>query len=254
VLGMKIEALEVHLGAQHHRWLTGALEKLANFLRPLVSQVVHLTAQEALNGVMSDIYKEGACAFATGALQDLDLARFQFTSYDPFKIHVPAIGDVNISVNSTSVVPPPSMQCQKMSFNGTALAAHIEDVAFSTSFVWAYQKPGSFFWHNNGSGSVAVVAGSVLEVDTLQPSKTKIRMDLPTLKVQLHADSDAWMYDALTATLTPLIREAMQLFGGRVLAHFVARCLADPSCPRVRPEGLQLAAARPVSEQLAVLI
>lgn len=253
VLGIHIGALKVHLGAQRHTWLTGALEKTVNLMRPLVSQVVHVSAQHALSGAMSRVYKEGACAFASGALKDLGMEQFRFTSYEPFKIHVPLIGDVNVSVNSTSITPPTSMQCHKLSFNGTALAAQIEDVAFNASFVWAYQKPGSAFWHNKGNGSVAVVAGASLAVDTLQPSATRIHADLPVLKVRLAPESDAWMYNAVEASMTPLIREAAQLFGGRLLAHFVAKCLADPNCPRMRPEVVQLMAG-PSSEEVAVLI
>merc|ERR1712232_840952 len=91
VLGFHIGALKVHLGAQHHTWLAGALEKTLNLMRPLVSHVVHVSAQHALSDAMSHIYKEGACAFASGTLKDLDMAQFRFTSYEPFMIHVPAL-------------------------------------------------------------------------------------------------------------------------------------------------------------------
>merc|ERR1712072_1453590 len=106
----------------------------------------------------------------------------QFTSYEPFTRHVPVIGDVSISVN----------------------------------FVWAYAKSGSSFWHNKGNGSAAVVGGTLLYIDVIEPSKTTIKVDLPELNVQLKADSDAWMYRALSKAMIPLVRESLQLFGGQL--------------------------------------
>merc|ERR1711963_176624 len=94
-----------------------------------------------------------------------------------------------------------------------------------------------------GNGSTEVVAGTLLHIDLLKSSETRIKVELPTLKLELQAAADAWMYKALTHVMVPLVRESLQLFGGRILAHHVAKCLADPKCPHLRGEPLAIQAA-----------
>lgn len=253
IFALSIGELHVQLDAQHHPWLTAALEKLTNFVTPLVSKVVQLAAGEALDESLAGIYQHGACAFISDALKDLEWVNLQFTSYEPFTQHVPVIGDVNFSVNSTSISPPTSMECSKLGFNGTAMTAHIERVPFNVDFVWAYAKSGSSFWHNKGNGSAAVVGGALLYIDVIEPSKTTIKVDLPELNVQLKADSDAWMYKALSKVVGPLVRGSLQLFGGRVLAHYITKCLEDPTCPHVKPTTLEHAASALDSETVVVM-
>lgn len=142
-----------------------------------------------------------------------------------------------MSVNSTYVHQPTSMQCEHVGFDGQALTAHIENVPFDADFIWSYRKPGSSFWHNQGTGSTGVVAGTLLHIDLLKPTATVLKIDLPVLKVHLAAESDAWMYNALTGAMVPLIREALQVFGGRLMAHKIEQCLADPACPRSNPKA-----------------
>lgn len=149
---------------------------------------------------------------------------------------MPLVGDVNISVNSTYIKPPTSMGCEHVGFNGSLLTARVHGVPFSAGFECAYQKLGSSFWHNKGTGITDVVAGTLLHINLLRPSETQIQVELPTLKVELQAAADAWMYKALTHVMVPLVRDSLQLFGGKLLAHYVAKCLADPKCPHLRGE------------------
>merc|ERR1711972_557629 len=126
------------------------------------------------------------------------------------------------------------------------------DVPLSAGFKWAYQKLGSTFWHNQGTGSTAVVAGTLLHIDLLKPSDTSIKMELPTLKLELQADADTWMYDALTSVMVPLVRESLQLFGGKLVAHYVAKCLADPKCPHLRGEQVAAEELPPSASMLLI--
>jgi len=236
VFGLKLGKVEVLLGAKRHSWLSAALSKLTSFLRPVLSMAVAHAARESLDRSLAIVHKQGGCAFLQGSLAELGLAKLQFTSDEPLKAHVPLVGDVEISVNSTDIEPPTTMRCEHVGFNGSLLTARVEDVPMGAGFRWAYQKPNSSFWHNQGTGSAKVVAGTLLHIDVLQPSETRIEVELPTLKLELQADADAWMYRALTDVMGPLVRESLQLFGGKLLTHHVERCLEDPTCPHLAAE------------------
>jgi len=252
VFGFKLGQIDLHLGAKHHTWLSAALEKLTKFTRPLLSVAVEHAARKSLDESLAVVRKQGGCAFLQGSLADLDLVKLQFTSYEPIETHVPLVGDVNVSVNSTYIKPPTSMHCEHVGFNGSLVTARVEEVPFSAGFAWAYQKPGSSFWHNQGTGMTDVVAGTLLHIDLLKPSETRIQVELPTLKVELQADADAWLYNALTDVMVPLLRGSLQLFGGELLAHHVSKCLADPKCPHLRGEPLVAEDVRPSSNMLLV--
>jgi len=235
MLDMKLNQLDMHLGAQEHTWITKIIEKTTNFMTPAVSKVVELVARKTLNDVMGEIYKEGACAFVQGALKDLSLVDLSFTTYQPVVVEIPIIGNVSIRVNSTEIKPPTTMTCEKLGFNGTALHAHVKDLPFETKFLWAYQKANSSFWHNNGNGSASIVAGTMLDVDIMKPSQTKIAVLLPTLNIKLDAASDDWMYKAVGEVMPPLVKFSLQEFGGKLLAHYIEKCIEDPTCPHVKP-------------------
>lgn len=242
VFALRLGQVDLELGARRHTWVSKAIEEMTSFGRPLVSQAVQLLAKQALDNNLDIVQKKGGCAFLENALGALDMLQFAFISYEPLSTHVPAIGDVNISVNSTSIVPPSTMRCKHVAFNGTTLTAHIQDVSFSAGFKWAYQKINSSFWHNEGSALTNVTAGTMLHINLMEPKETSIQLDVPVLKLKLHADADDWMYEALGAVMVPLVREALQLFGGRLLSREVAKCLADPDCPNfhaahVNPSG-----------------
>merc|ERR1711862_106668 len=185
---------------------------------------------------MDEIYTKGACAFTDGLLQGLANVDIEFTSNEPSVVHVPILGDVGVSVNTTKVYPPTNMTCHSMGFNGTSLTANLEDLPVAADFVWSYHKNNSEFWQNAGTGSFSAVAGTILDIDLLTPTNTKIKVELPKLSAHLHADSAAWMYDALTFVMTPVIRESLQLFGGKVLSSYIEKCLEDPTCPQLKPE------------------
>eukprot|EP00928_Gymnodinium_smaydae_P097042 TRINITY_DN869_c0_g1_i2.p1 TRINITY_DN869_c0_g1~~TRINITY_DN869_c0_g1_i2.p1 ORF type:complete len:894 (+),score=167.84 TRINITY_DN869_c0_g1_i2:57-2684(+) len=252
VLKLRMAEIKTHLGAKHHSWLSAALDKVTHFMVPLVSEAVHVAAQVALDESMSVIHDKGACVFVQDVLKGSEFVKLQFTSYEPTTVHVPVIGDVNVSVNSTSIQPPTQLHCEKLAFSGTALSAQIHDVSFGAGFVWAYKKLNSQFWHNQGTGSTAVVTGAQLHIDLLKPSDTSLKIELTKLKVDLQAESDAWMYDALTTVMTPLIRESAQLFAGRIMSHFIAECIADPSCPSLKPKTTSDAPASSADRFLVV--
>jgi hypothetical protein len=225
--------IDVSLGAQHHSWLTAAMMKLVKFLRPLVSEVVQLAAKKVMHDSLSEVRQKGGCAFLGGALKQVSFLKFGFTSWEPIRVHVPVIGDVDISVNSTHIGQPTSMECQHVSFDGERLVAHIENVPFDAGFKWAYRKVGSSFWHNSGTGKANVVAGTMVNIDLITPKSTGLKIDVPVLKLDLHADADAWLYKALTFAMVPLVRHSLNLFGGEFLTYELRKCLEDPSCPHL---------------------
>jgi len=239
-VSLDLDSLEVQLRAKKHPWFSTAISKVTNFMSGVIRKVAKFAVQKTVDEVLDTIYKDGACAFFTGTLKDLHFIDFTFTSYEPMQVDVPVLGMVEVSANSTSISPPKSMKCKKLAFDGTTLAANIQEVAFDTTFVWAYEKPGSDFFQNQGTGAAAVVAGTELEIDVMKPSATKIDVSLPELSIKLHSDSLPWMYSALTSVLSPLMKSSLQLFGGKVLAHYIQKCLEDPLCPKVHsmPEVL----------------
>jgi len=245
IVGFEIGKVDLALGSQGESWLTGVLQKALN-----IRMVVERAAKHTLDETLREMNDEGACGFVRGALADLDLTTLDFTTGDAVKAHVPLVGDVDISVNSTDIEPPTSMKCEHLGFNGSLITARIDDVPFAMGFRWAYQKPNSSFWHNEGNGSAKVVAGTLLHVNLLRPSETHIEVKLPTLDLQLQAESDAWMYSALSDVMAPLVRESLQTFGGQVLSSRVEQCLADPGCPHIGPEQASgLRAGRAAQEE-----
>merc|ERR1712151_635382 len=82
-------------------------------------------------------------------------------------------------------------------------------------------------------GVSSVVGGTFVHIDLLQPAATELKIDLPVLKLQLDAKSDAWLYKALTWAMIPLVRESLQLFGGKVISYEIKKCLEDPTCPKL---------------------
>jgi hypothetical protein len=231
----RLGEIDISLGAQHHSWLTSALMKLVKFLRPLVSEVVQLAAKKVMHDSLAVVREHGGCAFLGDVLKQVRFVNFGFTSWEPIRVHVPVIGDVDISVNSTHIGQPTSMDCHHVAFNGERLAAHIENVPFDAGFNWAYRKVGSSFWHNSGSGKAAVVAGTMVNIDLITPKSTSLKIDVPSLKLDLHADADAWLYKALTFAMVPLVRHSLNLFGGKFLTYELKKCLEDPSCPHLGP-------------------
>merc|ERR1711862_864204 len=190
---------------------------------------------------MDEIYTKGACAFTDGLLQGLANVDIEFTSNEPAIVHVPILGNVSLSVNTTKVYPPTNMTCHSMGFNGTSLTANLQDLSIAADFVWSYQKNNSNFWQNAGSGSFSVVAGTKLDIDLMTPTNTKIKVLMPDLSVKLHAESDSWMYNALVFVMTPVVRQSLQLFGGKILAGYIEKCLEDPTCPHLKSAKKALA-------------
>jgi hypothetical protein len=231
--GFKLDEIDVTLGAEHHTWLTPALEKAVHFARPLVSTVVQHELNRVIDESLGVVRKHGGCAFLQDMLHEIDLAKLQFVSYEPMKAQVPVLGTLDFSINSTYVTQPTTMQCEHVGFEGQQLTAHIENVPFDAGFNWAYRKPGSSFWHNQGTGVANVVVGGLVHIDLLKPAATQLKIDLPVLKLQLAAQSDAWLYKALTSVLVPLVRESLQLFGGKLMSYKIEQCLEDPTCPKL---------------------
>jgi len=241
VMDLKLEELKIHLGAERHYIITGILEKLTNFMEPLVAQVVKYAVRKSVKDSMDEIFNDGACAFTDGLLEGLADLDIEFISNEPSVVHVPLLGNVSVSVNTTEVHPPTTMNCHKLTFNGTTLQANIEDLPIAADFVWSYQKNNSNFWQNAGTGSLSVVAGTKLDIDLMTPTNTKIKVLMPDLSVKLHAESDSWMYNALVFVMTPVVRQSLQLFGGKILAGYIEKCLEDPTCPHLKSAKKALA-------------
>jgi len=235
VFSMKIGNIDFALHATHHKILTPALMKLTELLRPLISEAVRYEADKSLKSTLAIIAKDGGCGFLSDVLKGFNMSKLQFTSDKPHTTHVPVVGQVEISVNSSYVTQPTGMQCKHIGYTGNSLVVHIENVPFDAGFVWSYLKKGSSFWHNKGTGAVKVVAGTFIHIDMLKPKQTDLSVDLPVLKVDIKADADAWMYDALSGALFPLVRESLQHFGGGLLTRYIRKCLADPTCPHLHP-------------------
>merc|ERR1712039_27647 len=231
-----LDEIDVTLGAEHHTWLTPALEKVVQFARPLVSTVLQDEMNKAISQSLDIVRRQGGCTFLKDLLHEIDLATFKFASDEPIKVPVPVLGSLSFSINSTYIRQPTSMQCEHVGFEGQTMTAHIENVPFEAGFDWAYRKPGSSFWQNRGTGVSNVVVGAFVHIDLVRPSATELKVDLPVLKLQLAADSDAWLYKALTWAMVPLIRESLQLFGGRFATYEIKKCLEDPTCPRLDSE------------------
>jgi len=228
-----LDEIDVTLGAEHHTWLTPALVKAVHFARPLVNSVLQHELNEVIGQSLDIVRKRGGCAFLQDMLQEIDLLKLEFTSYEPTKVYVPVVGNLSVSINSTYVRQPTSMKCEHVGFDGQRLTAHIENVSFDAGFNWAYRKPGSSFWQNQGTGVTNAVVGTLVHIDLLQPTATELKIDLPVLKLQLAAESDAWLYKALTWAMVPLVRESLQLFGGKFMTYEIRKCLEDPTCPKL---------------------
>jgi len=229
---MSIGKIDVKLGAQRHRFLTAALLKLTKTFRPIVSKVVQFATEKTLGSTLAIINKKGGCAFVQDVLAAADATTLSYAT-DNSTVHVPVVGNVDFSVESSFVSQPTSMDCKHVGFTGGILIAHIEQVPFSTGFKWSYRKPDSKFWHNQGNGTAAVVGGTSLHIDLLNPENTFLKVMLPVLKLRLDAEAHAWMYHALTDVMVPLLRGSLQLFGGRLLTHYIKACLKDPTCPHI---------------------
>jgi len=234
LFNIRLAEFSFDLGAQHHKWLTKALMKLTKMLRPIVSELVHVAAKKTLEDSLDIIHSKGGCAFIHNVLAGVDMTTISFQS-DNNTVHVPVVGNVEMSVDSKWVSQPTTMDCKSVGFTGKTLVAHIENVPFSAGFAWSYRKAGSKFWHNHGNGSTSIVGGTELHIDLLDPSKTVLKVDLPVLELKLHAAADAWLYDAMTGIMVPLVHETLTLFGGKILTHYVRKCLEDPTCPHLHP-------------------
>lgn len=234
---MELDFFNVDMGATRHTWLTSLLMNGVNMMRPLVSAVLGQVFTLVLKDTVAFIKTQGGCAFMDGILAKADLTTITYTSEVPVSVQVPLVGNVDISVNSTYVRQPKSMDCKHVGFSGSTLEAHIENIPFSTGFNWAYRKPGSFFWHNRGTGSADVVAGSSVHINVLKPEETAVQIALPALYLNIDAESNHWLYGALTYVMVPLVRESLQLLGGKFAAYEIKQCLADPLCPRSMSNG-----------------
>merc|ERR1711972_33549 len=205
---------------------------MGNFARPLVSTVLQHELSRVIDQSLDVVRQQGSCAFLQDMLHEIDLGKLEFVSYEPIKVPVPVMGNLDFSINSTYITQPTSMQCEHVGFDGQKLTANIENVPFAVGFDWAYRKPGSSFWHNQGTGVSNAVVGGLVYIDLLQPTATQLKVDLPVLKLELAAESDAWLYKALTWAMVPLVRESPQLFGGKIMTDEIKKCLEDPTCPK----------------------
>ena len=100
VIGLKLGRIDLKLGATQHGWLAEQLEKLTHFMRPLVSMAVEEAARKALDRSLAIVREQGGCAFVQGSLAESDIAKLQFTTYEPIEAHRPVFGDLLRSARS----------------------------------------------------------------------------------------------------------------------------------------------------------
>merc|ERR1711879_1050578 len=98
------------------------------------------------------------------------------------------------------------MNCARAEFNGTVMTFHIEDFALGANFTWAYRKPKTHFWYNNGTGSFHAKVGISLHVNLQQPDATDVQVGMPELKFQLQSEYDAWVYKMLSKVVSPFVK------------------------------------------------
>jgi len=207
--------------------------KLTKRFLPKISHAVQQAAETALGSTLDIISRKGGCAFIQqDVLAMVNMKNFSFAAKDKV-VHVPKLGKVRFSFASTYVSQPTTMDCQHVGFSGREIVAHIAHVPFSIGFTWSYHKAGSRFWWNHGNGSVAVVGGTSLRIDMLNPEESFIAVAVPTLAVNLDAEYHKWLYHALTSVLAPLVRKALQTLGSELLTFYIRLCLQDPSCPQL---------------------
>jgi len=72
---------------------------LTHFMRPLVSMVVEKAARKVLDRSLAIVRVQGGCAFVQG-MAELDIAKLQFTTYEPIEAHGPVLGDLLRSARS----------------------------------------------------------------------------------------------------------------------------------------------------------
>merc|ERR1712187_920275 len=101
-----------------------------------------------VHNAMQTIRSQGGCSLLNDGLHLLNPVTLQFETKEPITEHVPLIGYVDTTVNSTSIDLPKSMKCVRAEFNGTVISFHIADFSLGADFTWSYSKQGSQFWHN----------------------------------------------------------------------------------------------------------
>lgn len=231
VFKINLDVFDIKMGAERSTWLSNSLMRLVGLLRPVVSSVLSHEVKKTIDQSLDIIHHQGGCVFLNQMLSATPFTEFSFTSIEPAKINVPVVGDVYVSVNSTHIDQPTHMDCNHVSFSGERLVADIENVPFAAGFVWSYRKANSSFWHNSGTGEASVVASTLVNIDLIKPDSTNMHVQLPELRLTLHADEDAWLYNALTFTMAPLVRNMLNVFGSRFLTSSIKKCLENPNCP-----------------------
>jgi len=230
-LDLKLNELDVDLGAYQNRWFYSSLTKLIELARPVVSLVLQHETRVHVHDAMQMIRSQGGCSLLKDGLQLLNPVTLQFETKEPITEHVPLVGDVDTSVNSTRIDLPKSMKCMRAEFNGTVISFHIEDFSLGTDFTWSYRKEGSQFWHNNGTGSLHAKVGISFHVDLQQPDATDVQVGMPELTFQLQSEYDAWVYKLLSKVVSPFVKSTVNHIGSYLATYEIKKTLMEKFRP-----------------------
>merc|ERR1712187_17183 len=230
-LDFRLNELDVDLGATKHQWFFDYLRKLVKLARPVVSLLLQHEMRVQVDSVMQIVRTQGGCTLLKDGLQLLDPLKLHFETKEPITEHVPLVGDIDATVNSTSIDLPKSMKCVRAEFNGTTMTFHIEDFPLGAEITWGYRKQGSDFWHNNGTASVHAKVGISLHVDLQRPDATDVQVGVPELTLQLQSEYDEWMYKMLSKVVSPLVQFTVNHIGSHLANYEIRKVLTEKFRP-----------------------
>eukprot|EP00930_Biecheleria_cincta_P013772 TRINITY_DN12119_c0_g1_i1.p1 TRINITY_DN12119_c0_g1~~TRINITY_DN12119_c0_g1_i1.p1 ORF type:complete len:505 (-),score=97.61 TRINITY_DN12119_c0_g1_i1:61-1509(-) len=230
-LDFSLDQIDINLGIDGRQWVSDNMAKLLKLARPVVSKGLQLAARVEIGKALEIVRTQGGCALLQQGLGLLAPVSLHFESQEPLKYHVPLVGNVLTTINSTSIELPKSMTCMRAEFNGTAIDFHIDDFEFGATFDWAYRKENSTFWHNNGTSRVHSKIGIVLKVDLENPDATDARVALPVMDFNLTSEYEPWFYSNLPKIVSPFIREAVNVLGSHFATYEIKKVLKEQFIP-----------------------
>lgn len=231
--------LDIHLHQEKHDWVTDAISHVIKMEQSKIADKVTEAGRKALQKQVIVARDQGACALLE-PLHTLPVNEAEVALKTPPKpVHLPTVGMVNVSLNSTKFYPVQTFGCQHMGFDGRTLDTKLDEAIFF-GFNWT---AASKKVHNSGTGVAHVNASVHLKVD-LVSGASKVYIDLPGFDIHLDAAKHDWLYHALLDVAVPSAREGIEHYGSRKLSAALSKCLEDPACPApARPSQPLLARA-----------
>jgi len=246
-----LKPLKISLHQTRNDWVTEAIAHMLSKKQTEIAEKVTAAGRAALARQVKTARDRGACALLE-PIMHLPIGQAEVALRTPPEpVHVPVVGMVNVSVNSTEFYPVETFACRHLGFDGRTLDTELDEtVAFDFNWTAQYTKE-----RNNGTGRAHVNATVSLRVD-LVTGVSKVRLGLPALDLKLDAARHTWLYHALVDVASPALRHGLETFGSRRASAALSKCLADPACPHVaeRPRPLLAKAAlRPPAEPVTAL-